>query len=94
MLLVGLAAGRSEALVIKCEGVQVDGEQRWRLTDVVGEEDGLGIECLSGSGAIARYAAPSTCSLHPTRSTLHPGCNYQLVDQQSAMPRKALMLND
>ena len=63
MLSLGLAAGRSEALVIKCEGVQVDGEQRWRLTDVVGEEDGLGIECLSGSGAIARYAAPSTCSL-------------------------------
>ncbi|PSC75189.1 acetyl-carboxylase 1-like [Micractinium conductrix] len=30
-----------------------DGEERWQLTDVVGLEDGLGVECLSGSGAIA-----------------------------------------
>ena len=26
---------------------------RWRLRDVIGSEDGLGVECLSGSGAIA-----------------------------------------
>lgn len=41
----------------KCIEVQEGGERHWRLTDVVGEEDGLGIECLSGSGAIARYPA-------------------------------------
>ncbi len=29
------------------------GEVRWRLTDIIGAEDGLGVECLSGSGAIA-----------------------------------------
>ena len=29
------------------------GEKRWAITDVVGLEDGLGVECLSGSGAIA-----------------------------------------
>jgi acetyl-CoA carboxylase/biotin carboxylase 1 len=29
------------------------GATRWRLTDVVGSEDGLGVENLSGSGAIA-----------------------------------------
>jgi len=29
------------------------GEVQWRLTDVIGAEDGLGVECLSGSGAIA-----------------------------------------
>ncbi|KAL4859471.1 Acetyl-CoA carboxylase 1 [Chlorella vulgaris] len=29
------------------------GEERYRLTDIVGLEDGLGVECLSGSGAIA-----------------------------------------
>ena len=29
------------------------GEQRWVVTDVVGLEEGLGVECLSGSGAIA-----------------------------------------
>ena len=25
----------------------------WRITDVIGSEDGIGVECLSGSGAIA-----------------------------------------
>lgn len=49
-----LCADRSHALIVKCEEMQVDGTRRWKLTDVVGEEDGLGIECLSGSGAIAR----------------------------------------
>ncbi len=49
-----LRADRSDALIVKCEEMQVDGARRWKLTDVVGEEDGLGIECLSGSGAIAR----------------------------------------
>lgn len=29
------------------------GAARWVLTDVIGLEDGLGVECLSGSGAIA-----------------------------------------
>lgn len=29
------------------------GEARWRLSDVIGAEEGLGVECLSGSGAIA-----------------------------------------
>lgn len=29
------------------------GEERWMVTDVVGLEEGLGVECLSGSGAIA-----------------------------------------
>ncbi len=29
------------------------GEVRWVLSDVIGAEDGIGVECLSGSGAIA-----------------------------------------
>ena len=29
------------------------GQKRWILTDVIGAEDGIGAECLSGSGAIA-----------------------------------------
>lgn len=33
------------------------GEKRWKITDVVGSEDGLGVECLSGSGAIASIYA-------------------------------------
>ena len=28
-------------------------EVRWRLEGVIGVEEGLGVECLSGSGAIA-----------------------------------------
>ena len=49
-----ICADQSDALIVKCDKMQVGGECRWKLTDVVGEEDGLGIECLSGSGAIAR----------------------------------------
>lgn len=49
-----LDAGHTNAMVAKGEDMHVGDEKRWRLTDVVGEEDGLGIECLSGSGAIAR----------------------------------------
>jgi len=29
------------------------GEKRWILSDIIGAEDGIGVECLSGSGAIA-----------------------------------------
>ena len=52
----GLGAGRSKTAIVKCDKVEVGQELRWKLTDVIGEEDGLGIECLSGSGAIARSA--------------------------------------
>lgn len=58
-------------MVAKCEEVQVGGERRRRVTDVVGEEDGLGIECLSGSGAIARYD-PASC-ITPTKQTCYTG---------------------
>jgi hypothetical protein len=30
-----------------------DAPAHWKLTDIIGAEDGLGVECLSGSGAIA-----------------------------------------
>jgi acetyl-CoA carboxylase/biotin carboxylase 1 len=39
---------------IKAELFVTDhGEKRWIITDVIGAEDGIGVECLSGSGAIA-----------------------------------------
>ncbi|KAK9805253.1 hypothetical protein WJX72_008860 [[Myrmecia] bisecta] len=45
-------------LTLKAEPVAMpSGEPRWRLSDVVGAEDGLGVECLSGSGAIASVYA-------------------------------------
>jgi acetyl-CoA carboxylase/biotin carboxylase 1 len=29
------------------------GEERWKIRDIIGEKDGLGVECLAGSGLIA-----------------------------------------
>ena len=36
-----------------CERIVEDGEERYKITTVVGAEDGLGVECLRGSGLIA-----------------------------------------
>ncbi|RYO66943.1 Acetyl-CoA carboxylase [Alternaria arborescens] len=36
-----------------CEPVEVDGEKRFKITTVIGAEDGLGVESLRGSGLIA-----------------------------------------
>ncbi|PPQ90739.1 hypothetical protein CVT25_010128 [Psilocybe cyanescens] len=33
--------------------VEEDGERRFKITDVIGLQDGLGVECLKGSGLIA-----------------------------------------
>jgi len=39
---------------VKAESFTTEyGEKRWILTDIIGAEDGIGAECLSGSGAIA-----------------------------------------
>ena len=35
------------------EKVTEDGEDRYKITTVIGQEDGLGVECLKGSGLIA-----------------------------------------
>ncbi|KAG8902470.1 acetyl-coenzyme-A carboxylase, partial [Tulasnella sp. 403] len=35
------------------EEIDVDGERRYKITDIVGLQDGLGVECLKGSGLIA-----------------------------------------
>jgi acetyl-CoA carboxylase/biotin carboxylase 1 len=35
------------------EKIEEDGEVRWKLTTIIGQEDGLGVECLRGSGLIA-----------------------------------------
>lgn len=34
-------------------GPSLGEEVHWVLSDIIGAEDGLGVECLSGSGAIA-----------------------------------------
>lgn len=36
-----------------CEKVVADGEERYKITTIVGQEDGLGVESLRGSGLIA-----------------------------------------
>lgn len=33
--------------------IEVDGERRYKITDIIGVQDGLGVECLKGSGLIA-----------------------------------------
>ena len=38
---------------ILTEEIEVDGERRHVITDIIGLQDGLGVECLSGSGLIA-----------------------------------------
>ncbi|KAA1468959.1 acetyl CoA carboxylase [Dentipellis sp. KUC8613] len=35
------------------EEIEVDGERRHKITDIIGLQDGLGVECLKGSGLIA-----------------------------------------
>jgi acetyl-CoA carboxylase/biotin carboxylase 1 len=35
------------------EKIEEGGEVRWKLTTIIGQEDGLGVECLRGSGLIA-----------------------------------------
>ncbi|KAF2868139.1 acetyl-CoA carboxylase [Massariosphaeria phaeospora] len=36
-----------------CEKVNADGQQRYKITTIIGAEDGLGVESLRGSGLIA-----------------------------------------
>ncbi|PPR03190.1 hypothetical protein CVT26_008038 [Gymnopilus dilepis] len=33
--------------------IEEDGERRFKITDIIGAQDGLGVECLKGSGLIA-----------------------------------------
>lgn len=48
-----LVKGGGSLPVFARKEVSEDGIERWIVTDVIGCEDGLGVECLSGSGAIA-----------------------------------------
>ena len=38
---------------VATEKVLEDGEERYKITSIIGAEDGLGVECLKGSGLIA-----------------------------------------
>lgn len=38
---------------VLCEKVTVEGEERFKITTIIGREDGLGVESLRGSGLIA-----------------------------------------
>lgn len=44
---------RLKESVVAVEAEGPGGERRWRVTDIIGADDGLGVENLSGSGAIA-----------------------------------------
>ena len=41
------------ASAIRTEEIEVDGELRYKITDIIGLQDGLGVESLKGSGLIA-----------------------------------------
>ena len=58
---------------VKCEAVQAGGETRYKITDVIGQQHGIGVECLKGSGLIAgetscAYEETFTCTLVSCRS--------------------------
>ena len=65
------------------------GEARWRLSDVIGAEEGLGVECLSGSGAIAsayNRAFAEVCAALPLCATL-PGAACAANDGRELLVR-------
>ncbi|KAI5291473.1 acetyl-coenzyme-A carboxylase, partial [Ascosphaera acerosa] len=39
--------------IVTTEQIEDDGEERYKITTIIGAEDGLGVECLRGSGLIA-----------------------------------------
>lgn len=42
---------------VKTELIEEEGESRYRITDIIGKEDGLGVECLRDAGLIAGETA-------------------------------------
>jgi hypothetical protein len=58
---------------IEGEPVKVNGEPQYKITDIIGAQDGLGVECLRGSGMIAgetsrAYSETFTITLVSCRS--------------------------
>ena len=58
---------------VKAEAIEDEGESRYKITDIYGVQDGLGVECLKASGMIAgetsmAYEETFTCTLVSTRS--------------------------
>ena len=49
----GISSTNGSHPLLRAEKKMVGDEVRWVLSDVIGMEDGIGVECLSGSGAIA-----------------------------------------
>ena len=45
--------GNESSLPLLCSAIEVDGERRYVITDIIGEESDLGVENLMGSGLIA-----------------------------------------
>jgi len=46
------------------------GERRWVVTDIIGQEDGLGVENLSGSAAIGTLFCRLACCYNNPHSRL------------------------
>jgi acetyl-CoA carboxylase/biotin carboxylase 1 len=73
--------------VVITEKIEVDGEVRHKIVTIIGQEDGLGVECLRGSGLIAgetsrAYEDIFTVTLVTCRSV---GKFYLLLDMREVM---------
>ncbi|GMK57121.1 hypothetical protein CspeluHIS016_0309610 [Cutaneotrichosporon spelunceum] len=56
LYLTPASLGKLEAMgegSVQTEEIEVDGERRHKITAIIGLKDGLGVECLKGSGLIA-----------------------------------------
>lgn len=51
--LIKAQSNSNNTRALHAERIEGPTGRRWKITDVVGLQDGLGVECLSGSGAIA-----------------------------------------
>jgi acetyl-CoA carboxylase/biotin carboxylase 1 len=81
---------------VMCEQIDEDGEKRFKITTIIGAEDGLGVESLRGSGLIAgetsrAYEDIFTITLVTCRSVgmyiYHRLCNLILtIDRYRCLP--------
>ena len=81
---------------IIAEKIEVGGEVRYQLTDVIGMKPDLGVECLKGSGLIAgetSRAYQETCTItYTTVRTVGIGSYVLRLGQRSIMHEKSSII--
>jgi acetyl-CoA carboxylase/biotin carboxylase 1 len=81
---------------VLCDKVVVDGEERYKITTIIGAEDGLGVESLRGSGLIAGETSRAyediftitlvTCRSVGTYSSLNPYIHLLTANRYRCLP--------